>query len=197
MCNQGMIRIFRGLFFRIRWLKPLNCPFCFRSTAIAICASVGRNSLARSNCRPEIRKISIKPADAQQFGWDSYIFSGKSLTVGDNDYTYFKNLQDDDFVQKRNLPKKQDVRYETNLFHCFTMFFFPGPFLANGISEMIFVVFLVLNLKNKSWFLNLNIVADVHISMYTPCFYMCIYDVSQVKDGQFGFKWLFNLGEDE
>lgn len=62
---------------------------------------------------------------------------------------------------------------------------------------MIFVVFLVLNLKNKSWFLNLNIVADVHISMYTPYFYMCIYDVSQVKGGQFGFKWLFNLGEDE
>ena len=192
--------IFRGVFFRIRWLKPLNCPFCFRSTAIAICASVGRNSLARSNCRPEMRKIPIKPAIWVGF---IHLFTENTWQYGDNDYTVLQEIFKMMTLFKKEKPsnKSNVVRYEAFFSHYFTMFFSWPLFWPMGFLRWSLLFFGAKPKKQKLVSILIwTTVADVHMSMYTLYFYMCIYDVSQVKivkGGKFGFQWLFNVGEDE
>ena len=84
-----------------------------------------------------------------------HLFRENPWQYGDNEYTsrIFKMMT---LLKKTSLPKKNVVRYEANF--CFTISrcFFPWPFFGQWDFWDDLCCFLVLNLKNKSWFLDLN-----------------------------------------
>ena len=174
--------IFRGVFLtRSGGWNHSTCPFFFQEH---------RHRHLRERWKEFFGQVKLQARNAEdsdQTGrcraiWVGFIhlFRENPWQYGDNDYTS-RILKVMTSFKKKLSKKDMLFAMKRCLFVFFTIFCWPFLDFWDDLC-----CFFGAKPKNKSWYLDLNIVADFHVSVY------------QEKGGLFwGLKWLINVGEDD